>query len=108
MPAVASRGVLDLAARHADDAAVDQLVGDLGVLELGDDGGLVVGAQAGEGDGAVGAVADGADDEHQPDQGRGDDAEADALDAAQAAPDAQEGLEYRLQAFHWCRSQWSP
>ncbi len=77
-------GVLDLAARDADDSAVGELVGDLGVLELGHDGSHVVGAQPGERDGGVRAVADGADEEQQPDQGCADDAEADSLGAAQA------------------------
>ena len=97
-------GILDHAARHPDDSAIDELVRDLGVLELEDHRGLVVGAQSREGDGTVGAMADGAHDEHEPEQGCRDDPKADPLDIAEAAPDAQDGLEYELQAVHLCLS----
>ena len=92
--------LLELAARHADGAAVLELVRDLGVLELLDDGRLVVGAQAREGNRAIGAVADRADNEKQPDESCRHGREADLLATAEAAPHARDGLENGLQAVH--------
>ena len=96
---------LKLAARDADGAAVLELIRDLGVLELLDDGRLVVVAQARVGDRAIGAVADRADDEEQPDQSCRYGREADLLATAEAAPHTRDGLEYGLQAVHGLRSR---
>src|SRR5688500_17007587 len=57
--------LLNLAARNSDDDAIGQLVGDLALLELGDDGGAVLVGQALERDPQVRRAAGGGDEEQQ-------------------------------------------